>query len=431
MNIIKLQELRDLKKNLQINDLKILCTGELEVDYQDLLELQILEDGRNLKETDDNKILKLAESLLRFGIVNNLQIWIDKDKNHFCFDAHHRKKALTILSEIGVNIPALPATRCLAKTKNDAKKLLLIKESRTSWVNVEVVPDYIKEIGFSFEVAEAVIDLPEFSWGDVERERDNKDNSQDDEIPELPTQIFIKTGNLIELDRHRLLCGDCKKTKNVKKLMDGEKADLVFTDPPYGIDVVGPHGKIGGGGKKYPTTKFKAVIGDDKEFNPAFVLQYADKSFIWGGNYFAHLLPKGGKWFVWDKGHSENLGFSDCELAWSNIKGIKIKKFDCVWSGFRREGESNQNKRMHPNQKPVKLFSDILDELNPTSILDLFLGSGSTLIAAEKTGRQCFGMEIDPEYCQVIIQRWCDFTGQDKIKINSKNINWSELTGAI
>lgn len=195
---MKLTKLKALKESLKISDLKILCTGELEVDYRNLIELQLLEDGRSLKQTDDDKILKLAESLLRFGIVNNLQVWFDQDENCFCFDAHHRQKALTILSEIGLNIPPLPATRCLAETKNDAKKLLLIKESRTSWVNVEVIPDYIKEIGFSFEVAEAVIDLPEFSWGDVEREADNKDNSKDDKITELPEQIFIKTGDLIE-----------------------------------------------------------------------------------------------------------------------------------------------------------------------------------------------------------------------------------------
>lgn len=180
---MNLTKLKALKESLRITDLKILCTGEIEVDYRSLLELQLLEDGRNLKQTDDDKILKLAESLLRFGIVNNIQVWIDENENCYCFDAHHRKKALAILSEIGVNIPVLPATRCLAETKNDAKKLLLIKESRTSWVNVEVVSDYIKEIGFSFEVASSVIDLPKFSWNDLKESSDLNDfeESQKDE----------------------------------------------------------------------------------------------------------------------------------------------------------------------------------------------------------------------------------------------------------
>ena len=219
---MNLTKLKSVKESLKINDLKILCTGELEVDYQNLLELQVLEDGRNLKQTSDDKILKLAESLLRFGIVNNLQVWFDQDKNCYCFDAHHRQKALRLLSEIGINIPPLPATRCLSKTKNDAKKLLLIKESRTSWVDVTVVPDYIKEIGFEFQIAEAVIDLPEFSWGDVKREADSEDNSGDDEIPDLPEELFIKSGDLIELGNHRLLCGDSAKAKNVKRLLNGE-----------------------------------------------------------------------------------------------------------------------------------------------------------------------------------------------------------------
>ncbi len=423
---MNLTSLKAIKEELNLNELKILCTGELTVDYRELLELQILEDGRNLKETDDEKILKLAESLLRFGIVNNLQVWFDQERNCYCFDAHHRKKALALLEQVGVKIPDLPATRCLSENKNEAKKLLLVKESRSSWVNVKVLPDYLQEINFNFKIAERVIDLPDFSWEEVKRETDS-DESKDDQIPKITAKVLIKTGDLVELGEHRILCGDATKAENVKRLIGEEKIDMVFTDPPYGINIVRARGNIGGGDKNIPTTKFRKVIGDDKEFNPSFVLQYADKCFIWGGNYFAHLLPKGGKWFVWDKQRNKNTGFSDCELAWSNIQGIKIKKFTCVWDGFRREGETNQNPRIHPNQKPIKLLADILDELNPLLIADFFLGSGSTLIAAEKTGRRCFGMEIDPEYCQVIIQRWRDFTENDALTINGQKLKWSEF----
>lgn len=204
MNLTILQA---LKNSLKITDLKILCTGELEVEYQDLLELQILEDGRSLKDTDDEKILKLAESLLRFGIVNNLQVWFDKKQNCHCFDAHHRKKALEILAQTGLKIPPLPATRCLAKTKNEARKLLLIKESRTSWVNLEVIPDYLREINFNIDIAERVIDLPEFSWGDV-------DENIPEFTPELPTderKKIIKTEFIFSHEQFSLIFSLIKK----------------------------------------------------------------------------------------------------------------------------------------------------------------------------------------------------------------------------
>ncbi len=453
---MKLTKLKALKESLKIADLKILCTGELEVDYRNLLELQLLEDGRNLKQTDDDKILKLAESLLRFGIVNNLQIWIDKDKNNFCFDAHHRKKALTILSEIGVNIPPLPATRCLAETKNDAKKLLLLKESRTSWVNVEVVSDYIKEIGFSFEVAETVIDLPEFSWGDVKRADDNGDNSQDDQIPELPEQIFVKTDDLIELGNHRLLCGDSTKTGDVEKLMDGNKVDLVFTDPPYGVSYADKNKFLNsqdGASRNEKNIKNDHMTTEEtgelwsKTFQ-AWAPFHADYSSFYiccafNSQLFLLMLDALNKnehpfkhEIIWAK-NNHVLGRTDYNYkhepilyGWQHkhkFYGKGKQKFS-VW-----EVDKPLKNDLHPTMKPVELMENaILNSSEKTMIVgDYFLGSGSTLIAAEKTGRKCFGMEIDPAYCQVIIQRWSDFTGQDKIKINGKNLNWSEFSGAV
>lgn len=159
--------LKQVMAELGAHELKIMCTGEMKVDWKSLLDLQTLEDGRSLKATDDEKISRLAESLLRFGIVNNLQVWVDENNRIYCFDAHHRKKAFKLLEKTGFHIPLLPATRCLAENITDAKRLLLVKESRSSWVNIEVVPDYMEEVGFSFSVAERVIDLPELKLKDL------------------------------------------------------------------------------------------------------------------------------------------------------------------------------------------------------------------------------------------------------------------------
>ena len=198
---------------------------------------------------------------------------------------------------------------------------------------------------------------------------------------------------------------------------------VAIIDPPYGISVVGDKGNIGGGTKQAPTTKFQKVIGDEntniaeKAYNLLASLK-VDSIVVWGGNYFAHFLPKAGRWFVWDKNRPEGLTLSDCELAWSNIKGIKVQKFKCTWDGYHKEGESGT--RIHPNQKPVQLMVDLIKEVSNEGdiILDLFGGSGSTLIACEKLSRRCFMMEIDEHYCDIIIQRWQNFTGHKAELIN-------------
>ena len=212
------------------------------------------------------------------------------------------------------------------------------------------------------------------------------------------------------------MCGDSTSIDAVERLMAGRKADMVFTDPPYGISVVGGakarNGSIGGAGK-VAAGEYRAVIGDDEDYNPAHIFELfpGGKYILWGANYYSDKLPIGGRWFVWDKNRGEGTTFSDCELAWSNIKGIVVKKYKVTWDGMNREGE--RGKRVHPTQKPVLLSEKILTDFHHEKVIvDLFGGSGSTLIACEKTARDCRMMELDPKYCDVIIKRWQDFTGQ-------------------
>lgn len=199
---------------------------------------------------------------------------------------------------------------------------------------------------------------------------------------------------------------------------------MVFTDPPYGINVVGSDGKIGGGSKGVPSRTVRQIKGDDRQFDLLPLLKLAPISVIWGGNYYAHLLPFGGVWFVWDKmRRMEDHSFSDCELAWTNIKGVVVKQYELLWDGYARSGSRKDEglHRYHPAQKPVGLITNILSDYGKAaiSILDLFGGSGSTLIACEKLGRRCFMMEIDEHYCDVIIKRWEDFTGKQAVKVGN------------
>jgi DNA modification methylase len=297
------------------------------------------------------------------------------------------------------------------KDENEKLEYALSDNDRAGYYDDDLLANLIPN--YQIDWSQYAVDMkpPE----DIQQLIDRIAPIEEDEAPEVADgEAISKLGEVYQLGRHRLMCGDSTKIEDVEKLMDGKKADMVFTDPPYGIDVVGDKGNVGGDTKQAPTTKFRKVIGDDTNFDPTFVIDYARLSFIWGGNYFADRLPKGGRWFVWDKNRPEGLSLSDCELAWSNIPGVKVQKFKVTWDGYHKEGESGT--RVHPNQKPIKLLSDVLKEITNENqtILDLFGGSGSTLIACEQTNRICYMMELDPKYCDVIRKRYYKFIGKEE-----------------
>lgn len=236
----------------------------------------------------------------------------------------------------------------------------------------------------------------------------------EDEVPESPSDPITKPGDLWVLGRHRLLCGDSTKAEDVGRLMAGEKAALVFSDPPYGIAIV--HGGKVGGQNIVEATTYSPVRNDDstetaKAFYELCVGLGLESFIIWGGNYFTDFLPPSSCWLVWDK---ENTGnFADVEMAWTCFSG-GAKLYRWMWNGMARKGEMaiEGKSRLHPTQKPVGLTAEILSDFNFAEILDGFLGSGTTLIAAEQLDRRCFGLEIEPKYCDVVIERWQNLTGE-------------------
>jgi DNA modification methylase len=247
------------------------------------------------------------------------------------------------------------------------------------------------------------LDLPLDFVKELEAEED------DFAIPEDGIETDIVLGDLFEIGEHRLLCGDSTDSDLVARLMDGQKADMVFTDPPYGIKVVNKNGKVGGGTKEYPTAKFSEIIGDDttdtaKEFYQTCISLGMENFIIWGGNYFTDFLIPSRCWLIWFKNHIVDRTFANCELAWTNINH-NSKTYQITWDGYTKEGESGS--KVHPSQKPIKLCSDVLSDFtNENNIVyDGFLGSGSTMVASHQLKRKCYGMELDPKYCQVIIDR--------------------------
>jgi len=223
-------------------------------------------------------------------------------------------------------------------------------------------------------------------------------------------------GKLKLKSKHRLLCGDSTSEDDVARLMDGEKADLCFTDPPYGVKRDVGFGGFGGFGKPIARRKYEGGWDNERPSKSTFdlVLNQATNSLIFGGNYFADILPQGNHWVVWDKKNTMPT-FGDCELVWTNIEknSVKIKVHE--YNGLI----GKEKERFHPTQKPVALIVYFIEEYNQGgSIFDPFMGSGTTLIACEQMNRQCYGMEIDPLYCDVIVKRWENLTNKKAVLSN-------------
>lgn len=242
-----------------------------------------------------------------------------------------------------------------------------------------------------------------------------------DAVPDnAPTRC--NAGDLWVLGNHRLLCGDSTNVQHVERLMGGEKRIMVFTDPPYGMnlnaDYSGMVNRDGVAGRKH-----KNIAGDNQDFDPGTIFGvFADcpEILLFGADYYAERIPErnAGSWLVWDKRVEEKydkvIG-SGFEMIWSKRKRKRdIIRFEYASWGARMADKVNGAKP-HPTMKPVGLLLKILEMVEGEKVADLFLGSGSTLIACEKTGRRCFGMEIDPKYCDVILKRWEDFTGKKAV----------------
>ena len=177
-----------------------------------------------------------------------------------------------------------------------------------------------------------------------------------------------------------------------------DPVDLVLTDPPYGINIV----KVGG--EKWIVPKdYIPVYGDDKPFDPSVVLPYGKIKMLFGGNYYADKLPASSCWLIWDKDNTGN--FADCELIWTNMP-TAVRKFKFRWNGCLQENMSQKEYREHPTQKPVPLMRWCIEKSKTTgTILDPFMGSGTTLVAAKQLGRKAIGIEIEEKYCEIAVQR--------------------------
>ena len=377
---------------------------------------------KNSRTHSDEQVAQIAASIKEFGRTNPILI----DGKNGIIAGHGRLMAARKLKHD--KVPTIEL-KDLTETQ---KKAYIIADNRLAlnagWDN-EMLTIELNDLladGFALEVLgfdpkelSALLE-PEVVEG----------LTDEDAVPDVPDEPKTKLGDIYQLGNHRLMCGDSTSIDAVDKLMDGQKADMVFTDPPYGMFLNADYSDMGGKNSmtKKSGNKYDKVIGDHNDFTPELIntifacFSYCKEIFMWGADYYAELLPNKneGSWVVWDKRGDESadkMYGSTFELCWSKARHKRMMA-RVKWAGIFGMEKEHDKKRVHPTQKPVQLvvwFFDYFSLKDKTNVVDLYGGSGSTLIASEKVGKKAFVMELDPKYCDVIVKRWEDFTGKKTV----------------
>ena len=362
---------------------------------------QLKSDHKNARKRTDRSSSLIKESLEKFGAARS--IVIDEENRILAGNGTIEGakaagiKNLRVIETDGQEIIAVKRTGL----SEEEKVGLALADNRTSDLS-EWDSEMLKQLSEEQDLN------PWFNEGDLAEligEPEKIEGLTDpDAVPEIPEEPITKEGDLYILGNHRLLCGDSTNIQHVEKLMDGNKVDAIITDPPYGLGIDGQKKSICSNPKH--NRKAHEFRGWDNKkpdkniFN--YILSFNVPTVIWGGNYFADMLPVSRGWIYWSKGQ-DGLTMSDGELAWTNLN--KVLRSTTL-------NRSVLKGSVHPTQKPVELIIFCLNYIESDKIiLDLYGGSGSTLIAAERTKRHAYLMELDPKYCDVIVKRWEDFTG--------------------
>jgi DNA modification methylase len=370
----------------------------------------------NPRKLKDSAIEKVAKSIKEFGFRQPIVV----DTNRIIVVGHTRYRAS---KKLGLKEVPITIAENLTQEQINAYRIADNRTNEEAEWDLELLKTEIKEL----ELADFNLDLTGFDEDQLNNMlfEEKQGLTDEDEIPEAPEEPITKLGDIWKLGNHRLMCGDSTKEDDVKKLINNNKIDLIYTDPPYGINEKGDRSNRGGLTEGNNLKDFK----DD-------TIQYAVDSYVlcediikaprqvwWGANYYCHYLPLSNNWFVWDKRVEEKQKDtqSDCELAWVKSKWSSIRIFRHLWKGMMKDSEKGQ-RRVHPTQKPVALAEWSFDYFKDfDNVLDLFGGSGSTMIACEKKNKNCFMMEFEPHYVDVIVKRWEQFTGKKAELENGQN----------
>ena len=387
---------------------------------------------------NDGAVEAVANSIKEFGW--RAPIVVDKDMVIIC--GHTRLKAAI---QLGLEEVPVHIADNLTPEQVQAYRIADNRTGEIAEWDYSLLPVELKELQDSdFDLSLLGFDADELDKL-LNGEEENvvaEGETDADAVPEVPEVAVSKRGEVYQLGKHRLMCGDSTKPEDVAKLLDGELADMVFTDPPYGVSYKGVNNP---GGRAWEVIENDDLRGDTlSEFllaafknikahlreKRAFYIWYATSNHL----QFEHAIIDAGlkskQVLMWNKGMI--LGHSDYHWAFEPcFYGCKAEE-NCIWFGDRCQTtvwdikRDNTREYVHPTQKPTALaIKAMFNSSKPGEIvLDLFGGSGSTLIACEQTNRVNRSMEFDPKYADVIRKRWAEF-------VHGEGCDWQALTPAI
>lgn len=403
-----------------LKKIKITCK------YTDSLPIDQLKAFQGkLKTIDKEAFTKLKESILRYGFSFPIFIW-----NKNILDGHQRFYAVQRLIDEGYKLSdnALPVVWIEAKNAREAAEKLLLINSRYAKIDQQGFDIFIEDYDIKLEDIEIVLDIPEIDLG-LTKAEGYEGLTDPDEIPEVEETPVTKMGDIWILGDHRLCCGDSTKIEDVVRLMDGQKADMVFTDPPYKLTGGGCKGEFVHGAlsaenfiNKSKTDLFDVPDFDDWLIHIKEILKNDSEIFIMSNNRNLNILinkldnykaKMHNILIMYKNTFTPHLWYAPRhEFVLYYYLGKAIKPLNKVQSSVFEVKMPVGEDKNHPTQKPVELLTSIFKNHSHKLIYEPFSGSGTTIIAAQQTGKKCYAMEIDPHYCDVAVKRWEDFTGE-------------------
>jgi len=409
------------KKTKHASTVPVYCS------HSDIVDIEkLVPNPRNPNKHGDKQIALLAKIIRNQGWRNPIVI---SNRSGFIVKGHGRLEAARLL-----NVSQVPIDQ-QDYDSEAAEYADLIADNRIAEL-AEIDDSAIKGLLEDAMFSDFDMDLTGFDSDELGKigvgEFVTEGLTDEDEVPDPPEKAKSRRGQVWALGEHRLMCGDSTSKDDVEKLMGENKADMVFTDPPYGVNYSGR------GQNTSNTIENDALSIEDTEKLVFGALSRASDAcvdgstcFVWHADSKPHLRP------IFEKAFLESGWRLSATIVWvkkqasMGYQDYRAQHEPCLygWKGTRKERVSDRTQTtvwesgrdrnyVHPTQKPTILAETAIRNHKPIIVLDLFLGSGSTLIACEKTGRKCYGMEIDGRYCDVIIKRWEDFTGRKAVLVN-------------
>ena len=401
--------------------------------------LEDLHDFQNeMKTLSTMNYLKLRKEIEETGFSFAVHVW-ENDGKLWILDGHQRVECLRrMAAESAAEGTMVPIVRVEAKDYREAKRKVMAAASQFGEFQIDGLMKTLGDAQLEPAEASTMFDFPlidllnvqklEVVFPKKEEEKHEEPKADEDAAPEPKKNPITKLGQIYKLGNHRLMCGDSTSIPDLERLLGGEKAELVFTDPPYRMATSGGgEDPVGRAQKKLSDAIQHLCDFDPRAFLKALPTVFPEK--IMNAFVFCNkdLVPDYLNWAIkegyafnilfWKKPNAIPLGGShrpDVEYLlffrknahWNNgVEGANYSR--CLEHG-------RENSTPHPTMKPVALIENqiLISSNRDANVLDMFGGSGSTMIACEKTGRRGFLMELDPSYCDVIVERWENYTGK-------------------